>query len=107
MKGEYFKLVRDKIPEIMISEGFSPKIKILNSKDYKLELLKKLKEETEECIKSKDKKSMVEELSDIQEVLTAIYKEYKIDCSDITKTARLKRKKKGSFDKKIFIETVK
>lgn len=107
MKGVYNKLCRDKIPEIMITEGFKPDFKKLNSKQYKEELFKKLKEETEEVISAKDKKSLIEELADIQEVLIAIYRENKIECSDVTKCARLKRKKKGAFDKRIFLKTVK
>lgn len=107
MKGKYFKLVRDKIPEIMISQGFKPEFQKLNSKQYKEELFKKLKEETQEVISAKDKKSLIEELADVQEVLTAIYKENKIDFSDVIKAAKAKRKYKGAFDKKIFIKTVK
>ena len=37
----YNKLIRDLIPEIIEKNGAIPKIRILNQKEYKLELLKK------------------------------------------------------------------
>lgn len=107
MIGNYNKLVRDNIPQIIISEGFKPKIRILKSKEYRLELFKKLNEEIQEVVEAKNQESLTEELADVQEVLNAIYKEYKIECSEVTKKARIKRKKKGAFEKKIYIEFVK
>ena len=42
---KYDKLVRDKIPLIITKNGEKPIIKILNDKDFKHELEKKLYEE--------------------------------------------------------------
>ena len=47
---------------------------------------------------------MVKELSDVQEVLTAIYKAFDIARGDVTKMARKRRKERGAFTKKIFLE---
>lgn len=107
MIGSYKKLVRDNIPQIIISEGFKPKTRVLKSREYRFELFKKLNEEVKEVVEAKNQDSLIEELADVQEVLTAIYKEYKIECSEVTKKARIKRKKKGGFEKKIYIEFVK
>ena len=41
----YNKLVRDKIPEIMINKGCKPVTRILNDEDYLKELNKKILEE--------------------------------------------------------------
>lgn len=46
----YNKLVRDRIPEIIKSEGRNVKIKILNDEEYRGELNKKLQEEVKEYI---------------------------------------------------------
>lgn len=104
---KYNKLVRDKIPDIIKSEGLDPDFVRLKKVEYKDSLIAKLKEEVDELYKSNSKKERVEELSDIQEVLTAIYKVFGIECSEVTKLAREKRKKKGSFEKQIFLKSVK
>ena len=65
----YKKLVRDKIPEIiMLNEGRSCKTRILNDEEYLLELNKKIQEELKEYLESGE----VEELADLEEVLRAI-----------------------------------
>ena len=60
----YNKLVRDKIPEIMLASGVKPVTKTLNPEEYTLFLEKKLDEEVAEYHKDKN----VEELADILEV---------------------------------------
>jgi hypothetical protein len=47
---KYEKLVRDKIPQILDKKGILYKKRKANDKEYKLELIKKLKEEVEEFI---------------------------------------------------------
>ena len=49
---EYNKLVRDKIPEIMINKGCKPVTRILNDEDYLNELNKKILEEVNEYLES-------------------------------------------------------
>lgn len=64
----YNKLVRDKIPEIMLSKGETPVTKILDNVEYIAFLEKKLDEEVAEYHNSKD----IEELADILEVVYAL-----------------------------------
>lgn len=54
-KVEFSKLVRDRIPEIMLSEGDIPCYFYLSDKDYINELKRKLKEEVQEYIKDERK----------------------------------------------------
>lgn len=97
---EYNKLVRDNIPEIMIQNGATPITRILSQEEYLQELKKKLLEETNEFLESQN----IEELADIEEVILAI-----LDATNQTRNnlenIRLKKvKKRGAFNKRIFLE---
>ena len=102
MKKIYNKLVRDKIPEICLLKGQKPTTRILNEREYIEELNKKLKEEIEEYLQSEE----VEELADTYEVLLAILKAKKVNKDEFEKIRLNKVKKRGSFDNKIFLESV-
>lgn len=97
------KLVRDLIPDIIRQNGDVPVTKKLSVKEYKKELIKKLREEVEEVLVAKKREDLVSELADVQEVLTALYEAHHIECSEVTETARKKRKARGAFTKKIFL----
>lgn len=103
----YKKLVRDRIPEIIKGKGEVPITRKLKKEEYKIELLRKLIEESGELQSAKNRLEQVGELADIQEVLTALYTALKIDCSEVTKLARKKRKERGGFEKRIYLEGVK
>jgi predicted house-cleaning noncanonical NTP pyrophosphatase (MazG superfamily) len=106
MKKVFNKLVRDKIPEVIKDDGYTPAVKKLSVAEYKKALLEKLIEEAQEIKKSKNKDELINELADIQEVLTAIYEVNKIHCSDVTKNARKKREKRGAFKKRILLKSM-
>ena len=97
---EYNKLVRDKIPEIMINKGCKPVTKVLSDEEYILELNKKLQEEVKEYLADGE----VLELADITEVILAILK-YKGVSLDEFESMRLdKVNKRGAFEDKIYLE---
>ena len=96
----YNKLVRDNIPEIMIQNGAKPVTKILNDEEYLGELNKKLQEELQEYLISGE----IEELADIEEVLRSILKLKEIDYNEFENMRQTKANKRGSFNKKIFLE---
>ncbi len=102
---KYDKLVRDKIPLIITKNGEKPIIKILNDKDFKHELEKKLYEEYQEVINSEGTERL-EELADMLEVIKYLAKIEKSDLNEILKIAEKKNEKKGSFNNKIFLEEV-
>ncbi len=94
----YNKLVRDKIPEILDKKRVYYEKRIAGAEEYKSELVKKLKEETEEY--SQD--GSLEELADVLEVIEAIKKlpEY-ANVEDV----RLKKKEeRGGFEEKIILK---
>jgi len=103
----YNKLVRDLIPEIIKNDRCLPKTRILNKKEYKLELLKKLVEESKEALRVKNnKKGLIKEVGDVMEVLEAIEKAYNLDRKAVLKLKRERRKKRGGFAKQIFLKKV-
>ena len=68
MKKKVFnKLVRDKTPEIIKSNGESCKTRILDTNEYLAELNTKLKEELNEYLNAKDNSDAIEELADLED----------------------------------------
>lgn len=97
----YNKLVRDNIPEIMIKNGAKPVTRTLNDEEYLSELNKKLKEELNEYLESES----ILELADLEEVLLAILKIKNVSKEEFDNIRIEKANKRGSFDKKIFLES--
>jgi predicted house-cleaning noncanonical NTP pyrophosphatase (MazG superfamily) len=100
---KYNKLIRDKIPEIIEKAGWNPVIKTLDKKQFKQEIKKKVLEEGEELIKAKNKKDVINEIVDIQELLDVLVSEIKITKTEIKKQQKIKNKKRGGFKKRLFL----
>ena len=99
----YNKLVRDKIPENIDSEpGRKSKYKILDDKEYLIELNKKILEEANEFIEE----NSIEELGDLMEVINAIMKLKGYKMEDVYKVMKEKADKKGAFNNRIYLEYV-
>jgi len=106
-KKTYNKLVRDNIPEIVQENGGIPQVRKLKKAEFQKKLLEKLTEEVLEVAQAADnKKDLIKELGDVQEVMTAIYRSFGVECGDVTKTARKRRKERGAFDKQLLLESV-
>lgn len=105
----YNKLVRDKIDEIINNNGKNEEavIRILSDEEYKLELLKKLKEEFNElteAINSGINKDILEESADLIEVIRAINND---NLDIVLQKLEEKREKRGGFAKRKYLEAVK
>ena len=98
----YQKLVRDKIPEKIKNNNEEPITRILDEKEFKKELEKKLYEEYIEVISAKGEEKL-EELA----VISALAKEENKTLDDIIKIANNKKNKRGAFNDKIFLEGIK
>lgn len=98
----YKKLVRDKIPDIIRANGGKPVIRILDSDEYLRELIRKLKEETEEF----EGEPTVEELADIKEVLIALREALGIHAGALEEARRQKAARNGRLKRRIYLETV-
>lgn len=102
----YNKLVRDNIPEIIKSTNKVAKTRTLTDQEYRGELLKKLKEECNEVIESRNTDETLEEIADVYEVLSSILKLENKNINDVIEIARKKRIDRGGFEKRIFLERV-
>lgn len=96
--AQYNKLVRDKIPEILDAKGVVYEKRIVTQEEYKVELIKKLREELEEFEVAGD----VEEFADIMEVIEALklLPEY----SDAEEVRKKKKEERGGFEQRIILK---
>lgn len=102
MRRMYNKLVRDKIPAIIIADGKQCHTKILNDADYATKLNEKLLEECSEYLESNNP----EELADILEVVYAIASLQGITADELEKERHNKAKRRGGFEKRILLKEV-
>ncbi len=103
MEKVFNKLVRDKIPEIIISNGGKPFTRILDDEEYEKELLKKLYEEYNEVLNATGN-DRIEELADMVEVIKYLAYLENSSLEEVIEVSKEKTLKRGSFDKRIFLE---
>jgi len=103
MIKKYNKLIRDRILEIIRGAGEKPFWRVLNKKEYFEEVKKKVVEEAKELTKVKNKKGVINEVVDIQELIDVLVSELGLTKSEIQKQQKIKNKKRGGFKKKLFL----
>ncbi len=96
------KLVRDKIPDIILADNELPVTRILNDEEYMEELNKKLLEEVNEYLDGNN----IMEIVDILEVLRAILDQKGVSMDEIEDKRIKKATKRGAFKDKVFLEKV-
>ncbi len=101
-KQVYNKLVRDRIPELIISSGKICSTEILSDSSYLRMLDAKLDEELAEYHKDQN----IEELADLLEVIraTAVARGYTLE--DLERVRAEKAAKRGGFEKRILLKEV-
>ncbi len=92
------KLVRDKIPEIIMAAGKTPITRIMDDEEYLFELDKKLNEEIAEYQEDKS----IEEMADVLEVLYAICEARGHSINELLQIQEAKKEARGGFKQKIF-----
>jgi predicted house-cleaning noncanonical NTP pyrophosphatase (MazG superfamily) len=105
-RKEYNKLIRDRIPEIIEESGGIAKIKTLDNGVFRKALKEKVIEEAKELLESESDEDVLNELSDIEELVNAIAEDYGIPKDEIEKKRKNKAEKRGGFKKKLFLEYV-
>jgi predicted house-cleaning noncanonical NTP pyrophosphatase (MazG superfamily) len=98
----YNKLVRDRIPEIILKDNELPTTRILDDEEYIKELNRKLQEEVNEYLEAEN----IEEMVDILEVIRAILEHKGVTYDEIEEKRIKKANKRGAFKEKIFLEKV-
>lgn len=98
----YNKLVRDKIPTIIESDGKTCVFEILSDMDYRRRLDEKL---NEECAEYQESKSP-EELADILEVVYTIAATQGLSVEALEQLCREKADKRGGFAQKVLLKEV-
>ena len=98
----YNKLVRDKIPDIIEQDGKIAVIEVLSDDEYINMIDAKLDEELAEYHSDQT----IEELADLIEVIYAAAMSRGYSLEELEKARLEKNKKRGSFDKRIFLKEV-
>lgn len=103
----YNKLIRDKIPQIIKSNGKTPTTRILPEDEYIKEICKKTEEELTEYLEATTKEHKLEELSDLLELLKALAEYEGTTLEEIDKIRKKKAEERGGFQNRIFLKDVK
>ena len=99
----YNKLIRDKILEIIRAAGEEPHFRTLKKEEFIKEIKKKILEEVKELAEAKNKKEVIDEIVDIQELMDVLVLELGLTKSQIKKEQKIKNRKRGGFKKRLFL----
>ncbi|WP_456274765.1 nucleoside triphosphate pyrophosphohydrolase [Bacillus sp. AK031] len=99
----YNKLVRDKIPEIIESNGKKFTTRVLSDEEYITELKNKSFEELAEYRDAETREEALEELADLMEVVHAFAKSHDTTLEEVEEIRRKKAGIRGGFEEKIFL----
>ena len=99
MTRKYNKLVRDRIPEVIMSSGQECKTRILADEEYLRMLDAKLDEELAEYHNDQN----IEELADLLEVVYALAELHGASEKKLNSIRTKKKRERGGFAKKILL----
>lgn len=105
MRVAYNKLVRDKIPEIIQSDGRRAVTRVLDERSYRAALLAKLLEEANEAQEA-PADDLPSELADVLEVIHALLTGLDMTWDQLADLADSKRTQRGGFQDRLFLEYV-
>jgi predicted house-cleaning noncanonical NTP pyrophosphatase (MazG superfamily) len=97
---KFDKLVRDKIPQKIKSNGEMPITHTASEEEYWQKIKEKLIEEAKEFCEKGDE----EELADVLEVIYSICDYKKIDRKKLEELRRKKEQERGSFKERIILD---
>lgn len=100
MRKKYNKLVRDRIPEIILSNGINCEVVTLSETEYRQAIRQKLMEEAQEAAEANEE-SLISELADLYEVMDAVMAAYEIKRELVIAEQLRRRNERGGFEKKL------
>lgn len=103
----YNKLVRDRIPEIIRSNGSECVVRRLEANEFEQEAKKKLQEELAEFLEASNAEQAVEELADLLELIYCLSEHYGYSKEELESIRVDKQERRGSFLEKWFLIEVK
>jgi predicted house-cleaning noncanonical NTP pyrophosphatase (MazG superfamily) len=106
MKKIYNKLVRDKIPGIIKLNGGVPKCMSLDETEFRKALKIKMTEEAKELLEANSASDILNELADVEELVTALAENYSLSLEEVENHRLNKLRERGGFEKKLFLEFV-
>lgn len=95
----YNKLVRDKIPDLIMQRGERPNYRILDAEEYTWHLEMKLNEEVGEYRRDRN----LEELADILEVAFSLAENLGYSRDELMAVCQQKHEERGGFNKRIYL----
>ncbi len=102
MRTDYYKLVRDRIPEIIEREGLVCAVTTLDDDTFRDALRAKLVEEASEAAEA-TADALVTEVADLYEVIDALLAIEGVDPEDVRAIQALRRRDRGSFNQRILL----
>ncbi len=105
------KLVRNNIPNAIRTSGYDPKYRVLKANERSAALAHKIVEEANELkeaifAQSGEKDDILEEMSDVCEVLDALLVHLKLSQQELLRARHEKNSVKGNFSKFIFVDEI-
>lgn len=98
---QFGKLVRDRVPEIIISQGEAATWHIADEEEYDRLLKEKLSEEVSETLANPS----VTEFADVLEVIDAMAQSKGLTFEDVLKAKQERAEKRGGFAKRMILDT--
>jgi predicted house-cleaning noncanonical NTP pyrophosphatase (MazG superfamily) len=90
------KLIRDKVPRIMLAKGQQPVTRFAGGDEYRAMLREKLAEESAEACAAGDE-DLLEELADVLEVVHALAESVGSSPDELAQRREAKRAERGGF----------
>ncbi|HVK41826.1 MAG TPA: nucleoside triphosphate pyrophosphohydrolase, partial [Phenylobacterium sp.] len=102
MRFKVQKLIRDRLPQIMRSQGLAVFDRRLGDEEFVAALKDKLLEEAQEAREATSPAELADELADVMEVILALAQASGLSLDEIETRRIAKRAERGGFDQRVF-----
>lgn len=102
MRFKVQKLIRDRLPQMMRSQGLAVFDRRLGDEEFVAALKDKLLEEAQEAREATSPAELADELADVMEVILALTQASGLSLDEIEARRIAKRAERGGFDQRVF-----